>query len=65
MVEDSEGKYSSIFYVNCNEEEEQKTPFGRITDEQSLKTLKAIMSTPTNEEKKPKIPLIIYQCGEM
>ena len=66
MVENEKGRYSSIFCINCSEQKGTvKNIFGKVTDELSLKVLKSIATTPTNEQQKPKIPVIVYQCGQM
>ena len=69
MVKDVKSKkYTSIFQITREWQEFhglELVPFGEITDEPSLKTLKTLLSVPPNENKKPKFPIVIYECGEM
>lgn len=56
------------FFISCNKcdwLDGKHVVFGKVIDSASMMTVRKIEKTPVGAHSKPKIPVIISQCGEL
>lgn len=58
----------SQFFISCGKcdwLDDKHVVFGKVIDSASLTTVKKIEKTPVGAQSKPKIPVVISECGEL
>ena len=62
---DTNGCQFFITCIPCDWLDNKHVVFGRVVDADSLLVVRKIENAPTDNNSKPKIPVVITECGEL